>query len=147
MNSRGQAALEYLMTYGWALVIIVVVAGILFFIMSSPAGSVVCNSSDPAKMPVQSSNITKTSPGTVKIINGTAGTITWNACAAGTTFTSCGASPPAAGTTYNGGAVISLSPAGTFTSALDSNTSMTIQYTDQFSYAKTVRVTCSGTPQ
>ena len=30
MNSRGQSALEYLMTYGWALVVIVIVIAALF---------------------------------------------------------------------------------------------------------------------
>lgn len=32
MNKKGQAALEYLMTYGWGLVIVVVFAGVLFVI-------------------------------------------------------------------------------------------------------------------
>jgi len=40
MNSKGQAGLEYLMTYGWALILIVSVAGILFFVLSPPTSSI-----------------------------------------------------------------------------------------------------------
>ncbi len=34
MGFRAQAGLEYLMTYGWALVLIVTVAAVLFFVFS-----------------------------------------------------------------------------------------------------------------
>ena len=50
MFSRAQAGLEYLMTYGWALVLIVTVAGVLFFVMAPPTGSFVCTSSQPEKI-------------------------------------------------------------------------------------------------
>ena len=33
-SGRAQAALEYLMTYGWALVIIVTVVGVLFVVIN-----------------------------------------------------------------------------------------------------------------
>ena len=33
-GSRAQSALEYLMTYGWALIVIAVVVGVLVYIMS-----------------------------------------------------------------------------------------------------------------
>ncbi len=57
MNKRGQAALEYLMTYGWALIVIAIVVGVLVFIVSSPAGDVVCSSSDPAKILMKASQM------------------------------------------------------------------------------------------
>jgi hypothetical protein len=44
-KNKAQAGLEYLMTYGWALVIIVTVAGVLFFVMSPPAQGVSFSSS------------------------------------------------------------------------------------------------------
>ena len=34
MNKKGQAALEYLMTYGWALIIIAIVMGVLIFVVT-----------------------------------------------------------------------------------------------------------------
>ncbi|MBN1940544.1 MAG: hypothetical protein JW772_00010 [Candidatus Diapherotrites archaeon] len=57
MNSRSQAGLEYLMTYGWALVLIVSVASVLFFVMKSPEDTFVCRSSDPTKIIVESYNL------------------------------------------------------------------------------------------
>lgn len=36
--SRAQAGVEYLITYGWALVLIVTFASVLFFVFSPPAG-------------------------------------------------------------------------------------------------------------
>ncbi len=50
MNFRAQASLEYLMTYGWALILIVVVAAVLVFIVGSPADDAVFSSSDPTKI-------------------------------------------------------------------------------------------------
>jgi nicotinamide riboside transporter PnuC len=37
MKTKAQAGLEYLMTYGWALILIATVVGVLVFIVSSPA--------------------------------------------------------------------------------------------------------------
>ena len=47
MFSRGQAALEYLMTYGWALIVVALAVGILVFIAQPPGSTFRCNSSDP----------------------------------------------------------------------------------------------------
>ncbi len=44
MKQKAQAALEYLMTYGWALILIAVVAGVLIYVTSSSAGGVTCQS-------------------------------------------------------------------------------------------------------
>ena len=54
MKPKAQAGLEYLMTYGWALVLIVTVAGVLFFVMAPPTESFVCRSSDPTKIIMKS---------------------------------------------------------------------------------------------
>ncbi len=46
---RAQAGLEYLMTYGWALVMIATIVGALVFVFSPPSGASF-SSSDPTKM-------------------------------------------------------------------------------------------------
>jgi len=77
MNSRGQAALEYLMTYGWALIVIAIVVGVLVFIVATPTGGVGCNSNQPGKLNVVSNNIIDTSGlGSIVLTNLTAGTMT-----------------------------------------------------------------------
>jgi hypothetical protein len=163
MNSRGQAALEYLMTYGWALVIIVVVAGILFFIISSPSGGVSCSSNDPTKFPVVSSNVISTdSTSEIKLTNGTGGQITVTGTAGTTPFVVTGA---ALGATINatlmtatgmtkvvggGASVIIVPDYGTTTWGTTENKtgSYTVTYTDQFGYTgKSLIVTCQGMPK
>ena len=52
-----QAGLEYLMTYGWALVLIVTVAGVLFFVFAPPAQEVQIVS-ESTKFLVKSGNVT-----------------------------------------------------------------------------------------
>ncbi|QQG39336.1 MAG: hypothetical protein HYS81_03020 [Candidatus Aenigmatarchaeota archaeon] len=37
MNSRGQAALEYITTYGWALLVLIIL-GVVLFTMAAPSG-------------------------------------------------------------------------------------------------------------
>ncbi|MCX6802344.1 MAG: hypothetical protein NT067_04495, partial [Candidatus Diapherotrites archaeon] len=44
MNRKAQSALEYLMTYGWALIVIAIVIGILWYVTSSATGGVTCQS-------------------------------------------------------------------------------------------------------
>ncbi len=51
MNSKAQAGLEYLMTYGWALIMIATVIGVLVFLVGTPtATGFDCKSSDPTKI-------------------------------------------------------------------------------------------------
>lgn len=42
MNIKGQSALEYLMTYGWALIVVAVIIGILWYVTSGTTGGIVC---------------------------------------------------------------------------------------------------------
>ena len=44
MERKGQSALEYLMTYGWALIVIAIVIGVLVFIMSTTTSASTCTS-------------------------------------------------------------------------------------------------------
>ena len=43
-DNRGQSALEYLMTYGWALIVIAIVIGVLIFVTSGATGGITCQS-------------------------------------------------------------------------------------------------------
>ncbi|MBN1941161.1 MAG: hypothetical protein JW772_03185 [Candidatus Diapherotrites archaeon] len=56
MNSRAQSGLEYLMTYGWGLIIIVTVAAVLFFLFAPPEDQFTCVSNDILTMPLESYN-------------------------------------------------------------------------------------------
>ena len=44
-DNKAQSALEYLMTYGWALIVIAIVIGVLIFVTSGATGGVTCQSS------------------------------------------------------------------------------------------------------
>ncbi len=58
-DNRGQSALEYLMTYGWALVVIViVVAALVFLINPAQIGTEGCTGF--SKMPITNYEITST---------------------------------------------------------------------------------------
>lgn len=57
MGRKAQAGLEYLITYGWALVLIVTIAGMLFFLLEQPEESVSFSSSEPTKIMVKSGGI------------------------------------------------------------------------------------------
>ena len=56
MNKKAQAGLEYLMTYGWALVIIATIVGVLVFIVATPP-DIVFTSSHPDKLLVKGGSI------------------------------------------------------------------------------------------
>ena len=81
MNSRGQAALEYLMTYGWALIVIAIVVGVLVFIVATPTNTLQCASNAPGKVNVVSNNFATTgaagiTTGSLVITNVSGGTVT-----------------------------------------------------------------------
>jgi len=61
---KGQSALEYLMTYGWALIVIAIVIGVLIFVTSGATGGVVCQSSSTGII-VETQSITTTTAGVV----------------------------------------------------------------------------------
>jgi parallel beta-helix repeat protein len=58
MKKTGQAGLEYLVTYGWALILVATAIGGLVFVFGSPQDLTTFSSSDPSKILVQSSNYT-----------------------------------------------------------------------------------------
>ena len=57
MNSKAQAGMEFLMTYGWALILVVTVIGVLVFIVSSPVSDVTFRSSDPTKLMLKGASV------------------------------------------------------------------------------------------
>ena len=167
MNNKGQAALEYLMTYGWALIVIAIVVGVLIFIVSSPTSGVVCSSSDPAKILFKSSNIpvaTATDPVVARVINiqnATGGALSGVTITAQSGNFGMGAgvldpqlniastlADPGVPAVVSGGNLY-LFPAFT---AVGLPTSVgasvlgsyTLSYKDQFDYNKTVVITCQG---
>ncbi len=148
MNSKGQAALEYLMTYGWALVIIVIVAGILFLLVSSPSAGVKCQSSDPTKFPVIRYNVATTGTNEVVISNGAGGSITTTAnTAAGGLAVGTEVFTPDTDTVVGGGTVtLNAFTAPTAGDAFSGTAAIT--YTDPNGYTgKSVTITCQGTAQ
>ena len=57
MNSKAQAGLEYLMTYGWALIMIATIIGVLIFTVATPAVETQFSSSEPNKILLKSSAV------------------------------------------------------------------------------------------
>jgi hypothetical protein len=76
MDRKAQSALEYLMTYGWALIVIAIVIGVLIFVTSGATGGVTCQSQSTGiivKEAVVSSTSGKTG---FSFMNATGGAIT-----------------------------------------------------------------------
>ena len=61
--SRAQAGFEYLMTYGWALVLFFTVASVLFFVFTPNSQQMKCFSSEPSKFPLKATNFPEESHG------------------------------------------------------------------------------------
>lgn len=154
MNKRGQAALEYLMTYGWALIVIAIVVGVLVFIVSSPTGDIVCSSSDPAKMSVKASKIAK-NPGAAQadfgeiiVTNLTGGTVTGitttPALVTGAFLGNTAATLDLA-SSYVSGQEIRLKPNELTTVIGTHPTSIAgFTYLDYSGFSRDVNITCSG---
>ncbi len=76
MNERAQAGLEYLMTYGWALILVATIVVVLAFIVQfKPTTTFV--SSDPTKIMLKSAGVSGNTAGIV-LQNATGGRITIN---------------------------------------------------------------------
>ena len=50
MVPKAQAGVEYLLSYGWALILVVTVIGVLLFVVSGPDQDILFRSSDPTKI-------------------------------------------------------------------------------------------------
>ncbi len=146
MFEEGQSSLDYLMTYGMALVLIAVVVGVLIFIFSSPASSVVFSSSDPAKILMKAGAVSGTAAD-IRLQNATGGNIevTSASMAGGYSTASCnlnGAAFPSGqpGTSVGAGGNIYIE----CDSVLDSGKGrISIDYRDYAGLTRTVEVTGS----
>jgi len=72
--SKAQSSLEYLLTYGWALILVASLITILVFIVSSPASEVFFSSSDPTKIIMKGGAIQGTDV-IVRVQNATGGSL------------------------------------------------------------------------
>ena len=77
LGKKAQAGMEYLMTYGWTLVLVISVFSVLAFVFGGTGNEVTFNSSDPAKIPVKAAKVTNTQ-GEVILVNATGGKVTVN---------------------------------------------------------------------
>ncbi len=153
MDKRGQSALEYLMTYGWALIVIAIVIGVLIFVTSSTAGGVICQSGSPNMILKE----TSFNPGAAGVgftfQNATGGTVTLVADCVATagvdgTYISgsdgadeCTAEDVTNGDTFT---VTNLDGAATGTGAFTGGTA-TVDYQTAGGLSASVTVNCSGT--
>jgi len=88
MDNKAQSALEYLMTYGWALIVIAIVIGVLIFVTGSATGGVTCQSQSQALQLTEWSISSGTDGVGLTLRNATGGTITdINAATDGVKFT------------------------------------------------------------
>ena len=75
MNSKAQAGLEYLMTYGWALILVATIVTVLVFVVGGEKpGGVVFVSSDPTKIMLKAGGVSGDKVGLV-LQNATGGRI------------------------------------------------------------------------
>ncbi len=128
MNQKAQSSLEYLMTYGWALVLIATVVSVLVFIISSPASGVTFSSSDPTKIMVKAGAIQGTNA-VAQLTNITGGRMAVTViAAAGTSYTlPCTINKEASNIDIPAGSVMELNCP---LSGEDPTGAVTISYTD-----------------
>jgi len=91
MKQRAQAGLEYLVTYGWALVLVASFVGVLVFVVGQPLSEANFSSSDPSKLLVKGGSVGD-GIATVKLQNITGGKITVQSVAAISGYLNCSSS-------------------------------------------------------
>jgi hypothetical protein len=104
MRKKGQAAMEFLMTYGWAILVVLIALGALFYLgVFSPRVPATCQANAPL-----SCTDSKVTALTVDVVLGAVGTTTANLDATvgdgGLTFTT-----PSSGATCTGDPAIAIS--------------------------------------
>lgn len=85
-RKKAQAGLEYLMTYGWALVLIAAIIGVFVLIVGTPSGQISFTSSDPTKFLVRGGTIDSANKAVVVLRNATGGAIKVTSFSLGPTF-------------------------------------------------------------
>lgn len=74
MKKRGQAAMEFLMTYGWAILAAIIVVGVLWYLIGSP-GNLAGNRFQISAPLVEKGFTVNTTYATLNVLNGAGDTI------------------------------------------------------------------------
>lgn len=144
---RAQAGLEYLVTYGWALVLIATILGTLVFIIGSPSSTVTFSSSNPTKIAMKAGSFTGTNT-EISMMNITGGKIEITSVSTPSSYATCflnnadvsgiSTSSPVA---VNSGGEILVECSG----VTDASGTISIGYIDYAGLQRSVGITASGT--
>ncbi len=150
MEKKGQAALEYLMTYGWALIVIAIVIGILIYVTSTTGGGVTCVSQNNSIILKESTFSLGTDAVGFTLQNATGGTITLvDNCVTscdGTGITDCaGTAECTAGTVAAGSTFTVTTLDGPATAGNVTGATATVLYTTEGTLPATAKIVCNGT--
>jgi len=155
-NARAQAGLEYLMTYGWALILIVTVASVLFFVFSpSTVEKVNFSLQNNRQIILKTGNYPPECPadsGEILLQNSSGGNITVTSISASgslsvanntTTINDSAITDlTKMSTTINGGQQIKIGKINATQGNISGNINVT--YTDKDGYTKTATITANG---
>ena len=142
MNSKGQSALEYLMTYGWALIVIAIVIGVLIFVTSSSTGGVTCQSTG-TQLVLKEWSVTTGNNGVGLVLqNATGGTISSIEATTGGDFS--GESASVAGSTTAGANVVIPNLSGPTARGSFDDGNVNVNFTTAGGLDSNVVVRCSG---
>lgn len=143
MNKKGQSALEYLMTYGWALIVIAIVIGILIYVTSTSTGGTVCQSQSQELVVKDYSITTGTGGVNLSLTNKTSGTIS------GVSAVSSGSFPGSDTNTLAGsftvGTNFAIKNNGPTAAGAYSNGIVTVTFNVAGGVPHTAKIVCSGT--
>jgi hypothetical protein len=146
MDNTGQSSLEYLMTYGWALILIATILGVLVFVISSPSSGATFTSSDPTKILLKAGTATSTDA-EIKLQNITGGRIevtnsTKSSAFSGAICTLNSLALPTGSSSIQvtGGGEIDISCSG----VSGSSGTITLEYTDYAGFQRQVAISMGG---
>ncbi|MFH1545654.1 MAG: hypothetical protein ABIE23_06245 [archaeon] len=154
MNNKAQSALEYLMTYGWALVVIIVIIAVLYILVGTPTSNSCGNFS--TLIPVVTHKVNSDANLSIRISNGTGGAMNNYAMAVEGTIgniiiplTNADGQPAAGFSALTAGDQNTLvfSPAEHPGNASGQSYrfTFTLTYTDQYGSSRSHTSTCTGT--
>jgi len=147
MQMKGQAALDFLMTYGWAILLVILVAGALFALGIFDVGSMVGNKAVGfTQVSVKAFKVASDGTLTVKLENDVGSKIDINYVNATYQTTTVGNSSPSVSNLAVGASTntITVGDLGTFNSGDSYTVTMKIGYTDKssnFNYTETGTLT------
>ncbi len=143
MNSKAQASLEYLMTYGWALILIATIISVLIFLVG-PFSNVVFSSDSPNKIMLRSGAMEGTTAVAI-VQNITGGSITVTSVTPSSNYSGCCLD----GTPFSSNVAVSAGSSMTFECDLaqgqsDPTGAITVNYTDFANLPRTVVISLNG---